>query len=87
MVLLPALVLGAEVEGSGVLKIGGEDNGLVASFTRKLNSEVPGIEGDKGKVEVLGGQVLGSKSIESRDGVSKGSRVSNMLPSQSSQAR
>lgn len=87
VVLLPALVFGSQVEGSGVLKIGGEDDGLVAGLAGKLDAEVPGIEGDKGKVEVLGSQVLGSKGVESRDGVSKGSRVSDVLPSEGGQAR
>lgn len=87
VVLLPALVFSAEVEGSRVLQIGGEDNSLVTSLAGKLNPEVPRIESDKGKVEVLGGQVLGSKSIESRDRISKGSRVSDVLPSEGSQAR
>lgn len=86
MVLLPALVFRSQVKGSGVLEIGGENDGLVTSLTGKLNSKIPGIESDKGKFEVLGGQVFGSKSIESRDGVSKGSRVSNMLPGESGQA-
>lgn len=87
MVLLPALVLCAEVEGSRVLEVGRQHDGLVAGFARKLNTEVPSIECDKDEVEVLGGQVLGSECIESGDSVSKGTSVSNMLPSQSGQAR
>lgn len=60
---------------------------LVSSLARELNSEVPGIECDEDKVKILGCQVLGSKSVESRDGISKVTRVSNMFPSQGCQAR
>ena len=60
---------------------------LVSSLARKLNTEVPGIEGNEDKVKVLRGQVLSSKSVESRDGISKVTRVSNMFPSQGCQAR
>lgn len=87
VVLLPALVLGAEIEGARVLEVGRQHDGLVAGFARKLHTEVPGIECDKDEVEVLGGQVLGSERVESGDSVSKGTSVSNMLPSQSGQAR
>jgi hypothetical protein len=70
-----------------MLQVRGENDGLVASFTRKLNTEIPGIESNEDEVEVLGGQVLGSECIESGDSVSKGTSVSNMFPSQSCQAR
>jgi hypothetical protein len=53
--LLPSLVFGSEVKGSGVLEVWREYNSLVASFTRELDSKVPGIKGNEGKVEVLRG--------------------------------
>ncbi len=87
VVLLPSLVFGAEVEGARVLEIGGENDGLVSGLARKLDSEVPSVESDEDKVEVLGGQVLGSKGVESGDCISKGTRVPDVLPSQGSQAR
>lgn len=87
MVLLPSLVFGAEIESARVLQVRGEDDSLVSGLARKLDAEIPGIESDKNKVEVLGGQVLGSKGVESGDGISKGTRVSDVLPSQGSQAR
>lgn len=87
VMLLPALVFGAEVKGSRVLQVGGQHNGLVASFARKLDAEVPGIEGDEDEVEVLGGKILGSKCVESSDSISKGTSVSNVLPSQRRQTR
>jgi ABC-type lipoprotein release transport system permease subunit len=84
---LPSLVFRSKVEGAGVLQIGGENDGLVAGLSRKLNTKVPSIKGNKNKVEILGSQVLVGKRIESRDGVSKGTRVSNMFPSESRQTR
>lgn len=87
VVLLPSLVLCPKIEGAGVLEVGGKNNGLVASFAGKLNSEIPGIEGDENEVEVFGRQMLRGKRVEPRDGISKGTRVSDMLPRQGRQAR
>ena len=87
MVLLPSLILGAEVEGAGVLQVRGENDGLVAGLAWQLDTQVPGIEGDEDEVEILGRQVLGNELIESSDSVSKGTRGSNILPSQGGQAR
>lgn len=87
MVLLPALVLGAEVESSRVLEIGRQDDGLVAGLTGKLDTEVPGIECDKDEVQVLIREVFARECIESVDRIPKGSSVAYMLPSESRQAR
>jgi hypothetical protein len=38
VVLLPALVLCSQVKGAGVLEVGREDDGLVASLPRKLDA-------------------------------------------------
>ena len=86
MMLLPSLVFRPKIEGTRVLQVRRKNNGLVAGFARQLNAQVPSIKSDKDEVEVLGRQVLGSECIESVDSVSKGTRASNMLPSQSSQA-
>lgn len=87
VMLLPSLILGSEIEGTRMLQIRRQNNGLIASLTRQLDAEVPSIEGDEDEVEVLGRQVLVGECVESRDSVPKGTRVSNMLPSQSRQAR
>jgi hypothetical protein len=87
VVLLPSLVLGSQIEGTGVLQVWREDNRLVTSLTGKLNTKVPGIEGDKDEIEILGRQVFSGKRVESRDSISKGTRVSDMFPSESCQAR
>lgn len=85
--LLPPLVLGTEVEGPRVLEVWGEDDGLVASLAGELDTEVPGIEGDEDEVEVLRRQVLVGESIEPVNSISKGTSVSNVLPSQSRETR
>lgn len=82
VMLLPSLIFCSEIECARVLQVRGEDDGFVAGFSRKLHTKIPGIKGNKNEIKILGSQVLGSKRIESRDGVSKGTRVSNMLPSQ-----
>lgn len=87
MVLLPSLVLGAEIEGTGVLQVRGQHNGLVASLARHLDAEVPSIERDEDEFEVLGRQVFGSECIDASDSVPKGTGISNMLPGQGSQTR
>lgn len=83
MVLLPALVFSSQVEGARVLQIGRQHDGLVASFPRELNSQIPGIERDEDKVEVLGRQILGSKRVESTDSIPKSTGISNVFPGQS----
>jgi hypothetical protein len=82
MMLLPALVLSSQIKGARVLQVGGEDNGLVTSFTWQLDTKVPGIESDEDEVEVLRGQMLRGEGIEAIDGVSKGTGVSHMFPGQ-----
>lgn len=87
VMLLPSLIFRSEVKCARVLQIGGQHNGFVAGLSRKLNTKVPSVKGDKNEVEILGGQVLGGKRIESRDSVSKGTCISNMLPSKGRQTR
>ena len=71
VMLLPALVLGAEVEAARVLQIRGQDDGLITGFSRQLDSEVPRVERHKGELEVLGEQVLLREAIKGVDGISK----------------
>jgi hypothetical protein len=87
MVLLPSLIFSSQVEGAGVLQIRRQHNSLVAGFSRELNSEVPGVEGDEDEVEVFRRQIFGSKRVEAGDGIPKGTSVSDMFPRQSRQAR
>jgi hypothetical protein len=82
VVLLPALVLSSQIKGSRMLEVGREDNSLVASFSGKLNTKVPSIEGNENEVEVLGCQVFGGEGVESCDSILKSSRISNMFPRQ-----
>ena len=86
MVLLPSLVLGAEIESTGVLEVWWENHGLVASLAWKLNAEIPAVEGDEGEVEVLRGQVLVGKRVEAGNGISKSACIADMLPGEGSQA-
>lgn len=86
MVLLPALVFGPQIEGSGVLQIWWEHNCFIASFSGKLDSEIPGVEGDEGEIEVLRGQIFGRECIEAVDCIAEGARIANVFPGESCQA-
>lgn len=83
MVLLPALVFSSQIEGARVLQVGRQHNCLVSGFSGELNSEVPSIQSNEDKVEILGRQVLGSKRVESSDGIPKSTGIPNMFPCQS----
>ena len=85
--LLPSLVLGPQVEGTGVLKVRGQDDRLVPGLSGKLDTQVPGIEGDEDEVVVGRCQMLGGERIETVDRVPKGSSVPYVLPGQGRQAR
>lgn len=87
MVRLPVLVFGAEVKRARVLEVGGKYDGFVTGFSRKLDTEIPGIEGDEGKFIVLRYQVLGCEGVEPIDGVTECASVSYMLPGECGQAR
>ena len=47
---MPVLVFGSKIEGTGVLEVRWEDNGLVSSFARELNPEIPRFERNKSKL-------------------------------------
>lgn len=53
--LLPTLVFGAKVESARVLKVRGEHNSFVTSLTGQLDTKIPSIQGNKHKVQGLGG--------------------------------
>jgi len=87
VVLLPSLVFSAKVEGTRVLEVRWQHNSFITSFTRKLDTKIPGIERNERKVEVLRGQMFGGKGVEAVDGISESARVSDMFPCKSCQAR
>lgn len=87
MMLLPSLVFGSQVEGARMLEVRGQNDSLITSLAGELNAEVPGIKGNENELEVIRRQVFIGKLVESRDGVSKGSRVSHMFPRQCCQTR
>lgn len=86
VVLLPSLVLGAEVEGTRMLEIRWKYNGLVAGFSGKLDAQVPCVESHKDEVEILRVEMLGGKGIEAINSVPEGTSISNVLPGQGCQA-
>lgn len=86
MVLLPALVLGAEIKRPRVLKVWWKHNSLVPSLPGKLHAEIPCLEGDEDKFEVLARQVLGRKGVELVDRIAETAGVSDVFPSQGRQA-
>lgn len=79
MMILPSHVLGAKVEGTGVLKVRRKNHSFVTSFAGKLDSQVPGIESDKNELNVQ--KVLVHKGIEPIDCIPECTRVSDVLPS------
>lgn len=66
-----------------MLQVRRQHNCLVSGFSGELNSEVPSIQSNEDEVEVLGRQVLGSKRVESSDGIPKSTGIPNMFPCQS----
>ena len=85
--LLPALIFGAEVEGARVLQVRRQHDRLVSSFTRQLNPQVPGIQGDKRKLQVVSEEVFLCELIKPVDGFAESARVLDMLPGERRQAR
>lgn len=85
MVRLPMLVFGTEIEGTGVLEVWRENNGLVSCFTWQLHAKVPRFERDKGKLGVVRDQVFLGKLVEAVDGVTEGACVLDVLPGESGQ--
>lgn len=77
---LPSLVLGAKVEGARVLQVGGKDDGLIASLTGQLDTEVPRVKSDKGKLVVVLDEVLLGELVEAVDGIAEGACIADVLP-------
>jgi hypothetical protein len=82
VVSLPALVFGAQVEASRVLQIWGQYNSLITSFSRQLNTQVPGIEGDKSEFQLLLKQAFLRESIDAVNGISEAACVADLVPGQ-----
>lgn len=86
VVSLPALVLGAQVEGSRVLQVWREYDRLVARLARQLDAEVPGVECDECEGEVFGDQMLLCEGAKAIDGVTERARIADLVPRQGRQA-
>lgn len=84
---LPALVFGAQVEGARVLQVCGQHHSLVSGLAGQLHTQIPRIQGHKGKLEVLVGQVFLGEGIESGDGIAEGTCGADVFPGQGGQAR
>lgn len=79
---LPSLVFGAEVEGTGVLEVRGEDDGLVSGLTGQLHTKIPRVECHEGEFQVLGDEVFLGKGVEAIDGVPEGASIADIFPCQ-----
>ena len=86
VVLLPALILGTQIKGSGMLQVWGQHHGFVPCFSRKLDTEIPRVQGDERELEVIGKQVFLRERIEAVDRITKRTSGADMFPSQSCQA-
>ena len=85
---MEGLVFAAKAEEDGVLKVGRQDDVLVASLTGQLNAQVPRRQGHERKrrrvtgVGILRNEVVLGVRVERCDGVSEGPSVADMLPCQ-----
>ena len=88
---MEGLILGAQREQDRMLKVGREDDALVASLTRQLHTQIPwheSYEGERwlsGQIGVLGKEavLILRKSLERNDGVLERASSADMLPGQS----
>ncbi len=69
-----------------MLKVWRQDDGLVSCFSRKLYTQVPGVESDEREFIVLGYKVLLREGIEAINGIAKSTSSTDMLPCKSCQA-
>ena len=90
---LESLVLRAQAKQNRMLHIGGQNNALVASLTRHLDTEVPGSQGDESKfgsgtrAGVLVHEVLAGVCIEGGDSITVATGLLDMLPGQGGKGR
>jgi hypothetical protein len=93
VVRLEGLVFSTETEQNRVLHVGGQDNALVTSLTRHLDTEIPRSQCDEGKLgsgtrsSVLVHEVLAGVRIESSDGIAVAAGLLNMLPCEGGKGR
>ena len=91
MVRLEGLVFAAKAEQDRVLQVGREDYILVTGLARHLDTQVPRGQGDEGEVwrirrlSVLVDEVLFGVGVEGHDGVTEGTSIADMLPSEGGQ--
>ena len=79
---LPALIFGAQVESTRVLEVCGQHDSLVTGLAGQLDTQIPRIQGHKGKLELLAGEVFCGERIESGNGITESTSGANMLPSE-----
>jgi hypothetical protein len=93
VVRLEGLVFSTETEQNRVLHVGGQDNALVTSLTRHLDTEIPRSQCDEGKLgsgtrsSVFVHEVLAGVRIESSDGITVAAGLLNMLPCEGGKGR
>jgi hypothetical protein len=63
-----------------VLEVRRQNNVFIATFSGELDTEIPSLQCNEHKLEVLGGQMLDSEGVESADSVVESSSISYMLP-------
>lgn len=86
VVLLPSLIFGSQIERARMLEVRRQHNVFIATFSRKLDTEIPSLQCYEHKLEVLGEQMLVGKGVKSADSIVEGASVPDMFPGQGSQA-
>ena len=61
-----------------MLEVGGQDDGLVSGLSGKLDTQVPSVEGDKGKFQ-SGRNLVPHKLVDAGNGVSEVAGSPNRL--------
>jgi len=69
-----------------MLEVRRQHDVLVATFPGKLDTEIPRLQRDEDKLEVVLQQMLVGEGIESADSIVEGAGVSDMFPGQGGQA-
>ena len=83
--LLPSLVFCAKVKATRVLKVRWKHNCLVSRFPWELYPQIPRIESDEGRLEVIRQKMFLVEAIESVDRIPERASTAYMFPSQGSQ--
>jgi hypothetical protein len=93
MVRLESLILSTKTEKDRVLHVGRQNDTLVTSLTRHLDTEIPRSQGNESELgsgtrsSVLVHEVLAGIRIEGGDGIAVAAGLLNMLPGESGKGR